>query len=139
MPVHQAATIRPLPTHLTIPDDKDHHLTQTPGQETNNVTSAGQRPSSSRTSTYKGIPLTIANVNKFLELCSFSAKKCGQTRAYILFYLFHLILRLVTYITGIRTTTGYKQMLDVIYELEKVCQSQMFNRCSFQFADRWQP
>ena len=66
------------------PDDKYHHLTQTPGQETGNATS-GQRQSSSRTSTYKGIPLTIADVvNKFPELRSFSAKKCGRTKAHIL-------------------------------------------------------
>ena len=59
------------------PGDKDHHLTQTPGQETDNATS--------RTPTYKGIPLTIADVvNKFPELRSFSAKKCGRTRAHIL-------------------------------------------------------
>ena len=40
------------------PDDKDYHLTQTPGQETNNATSH-QRPSRSRTPTYKGIPLIL--------------------------------------------------------------------------------
>ena len=57
--------------------DKDHHLTQTPGQETDNATS--------RTPTYKGIPLTIADVvNRFPEIRSFSAKKCGRTRAHIL-------------------------------------------------------
>ena len=66
------------------PGDKDHHLNQTPGQETDNATSR-QRPSSSRTPTYKGIPVTIADVvNKFPELRSFSAKKCGRTRAHIL-------------------------------------------------------
>ena len=49
------------------PGDKDH-LTKTPGQETDNA-SSGQRPSSSRTPTYQGIPLTIADVvNKFPEL-----------------------------------------------------------------------
>ena len=72
-------------THDHTPDDKDHHLTQTPGQETDYATS-GQRPSSSRTPTYKGIPLTIADiVNKFPELRSFSAKKYGRTRAHILY------------------------------------------------------
>ena len=67
-----------------IPGDKDHHLTQTPGQETDNATS-GQQPSSSRTPTYKAIPLTIADVvNKFPELRSFSAKKFCRTMAHIL-------------------------------------------------------
>ena len=41
---------------------------QTPGQKTDNATS-GQRPSSSVMPTYKGIRLTIANVdNKFPEI-----------------------------------------------------------------------
>ena len=65
------------------PDDKDHHLIQTPGQETDKAT-PGQRPPSSRTTTYKGIPLTIADVNKFPKLRSFLEKKCGRTRAHIL-------------------------------------------------------
>ena len=37
-----------------------------------------------------------------------------------------------------RDPNYYKQMLDVIYELEKVRLSQMFNQCSLQCADRWQ-
>ena len=75
--------IRPLPSHLTTL--LATKITTLPRHlETDNATS-GQRPSSSRTPTYKGIPLTIADVvNKSPELRSFSAKKCGRTRAHIL-------------------------------------------------------
>ena len=79
----QAAMIRPLPSHLTTL--LATKITTLPRHlETDNATSH-QRPSSSRTPTYKGIPLTIADVvNKFPELRSYSAKKCGRTRAHVL-------------------------------------------------------